>query len=46
MSKSKDQSDHPMDKAADFVNEKTGNKYSDKVDKVADKIKDMTGRDH
>ncbi|GLZ75377.1 hypothetical protein Afil01_01840 [Actinorhabdospora filicis] len=38
-----DKIDAGVDKAADFVNDKTGGKYSDKVDGVAEKIKGMTG---
>ncbi|HIW62739.1 MAG TPA: antitoxin [Candidatus Stackebrandtia excrementipullorum] len=42
--KSGHSSNNPIDKAADFVNEKTDNKYSDKVDKIGDKAKNMTGK--
>lgn len=35
--------DAAVEKGADFINEKTGNKYEDKVDKAKDKIQEMTG---
>lgn len=35
--------DEGVEKAADFINEKTGNKYEDKVDMAKDKIQGMTG---
>ncbi|HIV57741.1 MAG TPA: antitoxin [Candidatus Stackebrandtia faecavium] len=44
----KDKADSPegqekIDKAADFINEKTGGKFEDKIDKVADKAKNIKG---
>ncbi|HZE41756.1 MAG TPA: antitoxin [Stackebrandtia sp.] len=35
--------DNMVDKGADFINEKTGGKYEDKIDTAAEKIKDVTG---
>ncbi|HEY1180468.1 MAG TPA: antitoxin [Phytomonospora sp.] len=36
--------DQGVEKAADFINEKTGDKYADKVDMAKDKIQGMTGK--
>lgn len=33
-----------VDKAADFINQKTGGKYEDKLDTASDKVKKMTGK--
>lgn len=38
-----DKVDDAVEKGADFINEKTDNKYEDKVDTVKDKIQGMTG---
>ena len=36
-----DKVDDGIDKAADLVDEKTGGKYSDKIDTAAEKLKDI-----
>ncbi|HET8930790.1 MAG TPA: antitoxin [Acidimicrobiales bacterium] len=33
-----------IDKGADFVDDKTGGKHTDKIDKAADKAKDALGK--
>ncbi|MFI6345542.1 antitoxin [Streptomyces sp. NPDC050560] len=40
-----DQAEKGVDKAGDYVDDKTGGKHSDKVDKAQDKMKDQLGRD-
>lgn len=40
VSGNKDQVKGGIDKAADLVDDKTGNQHSDKIDTVADKAKD------
>jgi hypothetical protein len=38
------QVDDAVDKAADVIDDKTGGKYTDKIDSVADKAKDAADR--
>lgn len=38
-----DKIDGAVDKAAELIDEKTGGKHADKIDKVQDTIKDKTG---
>ncbi|HWC81019.1 MAG TPA: antitoxin [Pseudonocardiaceae bacterium] len=40
-----DQADKAVDKGKEFLDEKTGNKYSDQLDSGADKAKQMYQRD-
>lgn len=40
-----DQAGKGVDKAGDFVDEKTQGKYSSQVDTAQDKLKDQLGRD-
>jgi hypothetical protein len=40
-----EQIENGVDKARDFADEKTGNKYSDQLGNVADKAKQAFGRD-
>ncbi|WP_052864306.1 antitoxin [Streptomyces niger] len=40
-----DQSGRGVDKAGDFVDEKTQGKYSSQVDTAQDKLRDQLGRD-
>lgn len=39
-----DQADAAIDKAADAIDDKTGGKYSDKIDDVADKAKEVVDK--
>lgn len=39
-----DQANDAIDKAADFADDKTGGKYSDKIDDVAEKAKDVVDK--
>lgn len=39
-----DQVDTGLDKADEFVDEKTGNKYSDQIDKGRDELKNRLGQ--
>lgn len=38
-----DKAEEGVDKAAEFVDDKTGGKYSDQIDTGAEKAKDMMG---
>lgn len=44
LSGKKDQVDQGVDKAGDFVDEKTDNKHEDKVDKAQEMAKDQYGK--
>lgn len=44
VSGNRDKVDGSIDKAADFVDEKTGGKYNDKIDSGADKAKDYADK--
>ncbi len=44
VSGNKDQVKDGIDKAADLVDDKTGNQHSDKIDTVADKAKDAVDK--
>lgn len=40
----KDKIEDVVDKAADFADDKTGGKHSDKIDTAADKVKEGLGK--
>ncbi|WP_166351525.1 antitoxin [Phytoactinopolyspora limicola] len=46
MSKNSDKLGDGIDKAADFVDDKTGGKHTDKIDSAADKAKGLLGQDN
>lgn len=39
-----DKADDAIDKAADFIDDKTGGKHTDKIDSVSDKAKDLVDK--
>lgn len=39
-----DKADDAIDKAADFVDDKTGNKHTEKIDSVSEKAKDLVDK--
>lgn len=43
LSKNPDKAQQGIDRAADFVDEKTGGKHRDKIDKATDRAKDYVG---
>ncbi|HZB32538.1 MAG TPA: antitoxin [Streptosporangiaceae bacterium] len=40
-----DKAEKGIDKAGDMIDDKTGGKYSDKIDSVQEKAKDMLGEE-
>ena len=40
-----DKAEKGIDKAGDMIDEKTGGKYSDKIDSAQEKAKDMLGQE-